>query len=69
MIAGVAFGRDSVNSLLRELARNMQLAQLFGFNPLPMQSPPKQTLQYDEQGQAQSVAEQIQPLRFSLPST
>ncbi len=30
MIAGVAFGRDSVNSLLRELARNLQLAKLCG---------------------------------------
>ena len=28
MIAGVVFGHDSVNSLLRELARNVQLAQL-----------------------------------------
>ena len=34
MITGVAFGHDSVNSLLRELARNAQLAQLYGFNPL-----------------------------------
>ena len=47
MIAGVAFGHDSVNSLLRELSRNVQLAQLCSFNPLPFQSPPKQMLQYD----------------------
>ena len=66
LIAGVAFGHDSVNSPLRELARNVQLAQLCGFNPLPRQSPPKQTLQYDEQSQVKSVDEQIQPLRSSL---
>ncbi len=67
MIAGVVFGHDSVNSLLRELARNVQLAQLCGFNPLPMQSPPKPVLHYDEQGQVEAVTEQVQPLRTSLP--
>ena len=67
MIAGVAFGHDSVNSLLREPARNVQLAQLCGFNPLPRRSPSKQTLHYDEQGQVRAVTEIVQPLRPLLP--
>jgi len=40
LVAGVVFQHVSVESLLRELARNPSLLAAFGFDPLPVQRKP-----------------------------
>ena len=38
LVAGIVFGHESIESLIRELNRNSTLLCVCGFNPVPMQS-------------------------------
>ena len=39
LVAGIVFGHNSIESLIRELNRNSTLLAMCGFCPLPMQEP------------------------------
>lgn len=41
LLAGIVYQHERLESLLRELARNPSLMQACGFDPLPIQRPPK----------------------------
>ena len=41
LLAGIVFQHESIESLLRELARNPSLMEACGFDPLPLQRKPK----------------------------
>ncbi|MBK1724744.1 transposase [Thiocystis violacea] len=41
LLAGIVYQHESLESLLREFARNPSLMQACGFDPLPIQRPPK----------------------------
>jgi hypothetical protein len=41
LLAGIVFQHESLESLLRELARNPSLMDACGFDPLPIQRKPK----------------------------
>jgi hypothetical protein len=41
LVAGIVFQHESLESLLRELARNPSLLDACGFDPLPIQRKPK----------------------------
>ncbi len=67
LIAGIVFQHPSSSSLLRELHRGEELAQLCGFNPLMRQSAPRVQLRRRQDGRL--CGEWIsQPMRVSLPN-
>ena len=50
LLAGIVFQHESLESLLRELARNPSLMDACGFDPLPMRAQPNNTF-YDTGGE------------------
>lgn len=67
LIAGVVFQHASIALLLRELRRNPALLGVCGFDPLPRQGRPKQTLRRDPRTGVVQVVSLAAPCRDNVP--
>ncbi len=68
LIAGIVFQHPSIESFLRELARNPSLLEVCGFNPLPLQKKPTVKLVQNDDEKVLVVWSESGEACFPIPS-